>query len=147
MALLTDELFMREALKQARLAFQRDEVPIGAVIVSEGMIIAKAHNQVEQLCDVTAHAEMLAITAASHYLGSKYLHGCTLYVTLEPCPMCAGALRWAQIDRIVYATDDPKGGFMHFGKAMLHPTTEISSGLCQEESRALLKHFFQSKRL
>jgi len=138
---------MREALKQAHLAFQRDEVPIGAVIVSDGLIIAKAHNQVEQLGDVTAHAEMLAITAASSYLGSKYLHGCTLYVTLEPCPMCAAALRWAQIDRIVYGADDPKGGFMRFGQSLLHPSTKVSSGLCKVESQTLLKHFFHSKRL
>lgn len=141
-----DEYFMGEALKQAQLAFDAGEVPVGAVVVAEKRIISRAHNQTEQLTDVTAHAEMLALTAASNALGSKYLDECTLYVTLEPCTMCAGALYWAQLGKLVYAASDPKRGFSINPKKVLHPKTEITYGLLKEESGVLLKQFFAQLR-
>ncbi|MEL6123411.1 MAG: nucleoside deaminase [Bacteroidota bacterium] len=142
----TDEFFMEQALVEARLALDRDEIPVGAVVVSAGRVISRAHNQVEMLQDATAHAEMIAITSAMAYLGSKYLKGCVLYVTLEPCVMCAGALNWAQLGRIVYGAEDPKGGFMRFGKDVLHPKTKLEFGICEDQCRLLLTDFFRKKR-
>ena len=141
-----DERFMREALKEAELAAREDEVPIGAVVVSNGKIIARSHNLTERLCDVTAHAEMQAITAAADYLGGKYLTGCTIYVTVEPCPMCAGALAWAQIGKVVYGAPDPKRGFSNFNPSLMHPKTEIVSGILAEECGNLVSEFFRNKR-
>jgi tRNA(adenine34) deaminase len=143
----SDEYFMKQALAEAQKAFEESEVPVGAVIVCEGRIIARAHNQTEMLTDVTAHAEILAVTAASSYLGSKYLQDCTLYVTLEPCVMCAGALAWAQLGRVVYAASDDKRGFMlHGGKDLLHPKTKLEMGIMQEECGQLVSSFFKGKR-
>lgn len=142
----SDTHFMDLALKEAIKAFDAGEVPVGAVVVSQGQILAKAHNSVEMLKDVTAHAEILAITAASQYLDSKYLNDCTLFVTLEPCPMCASALRWAQIDRIVYGADDDKAGFMRFGKELLHPKTKLELGIRRAECAKLLTEFFRERR-
>jgi tRNA(adenine34) deaminase len=146
LTLPTDKIYMNEALKEARKAFDEDEVPIGAVIVCNSRIIARAHNLTERLIDVTAHAEMQAITSAANYLGAKYLVDCTLYVTIEPCVMCAGALFWSQISRIVYATSDPKRGYSLTGKNLLHPKTEVFSGIMQEEATKLMEDFFKSKR-
>lgn len=146
MNIFTDEYFMNEALKQAKLAYEQGEVPVGAVIVVNNTIIAKAHNQVENLNDPTAHAEMLAITAATNYLGSKYLDECTIYVTLEPCLMCASALNWAKISKVVYAAEDEKNGFMRCGKSVLHPKTKLEFGLLKEKSSELLKNFFKERR-
>ncbi len=146
LSIFDDKHFMKEALKQAQQAKEAGEIPVGAVIVSDQRIIARAHNQTEQLHDVTAHAEIIAITAASDYLGSKYLKDCTMYVTLEPCLMCAGALKWAQIGRLVYAAADEKEGFMRYGKAVLHPVTQLAYGVLQEESSTLLRTFFREKR-
>lgn len=142
----TDEYFMKEAFKEAEKAKEKDEVPVGAVVVSQKKIIARAHNQVEQLNDVTAHAEILAITAAANHLGSKFLDECILYVTLEPCCMCAGAIANARIQKLVYAADDDKGGFMRFGKQMLHPKTNLAFGIMHSECSAILKDFFAAKR-
>jgi tRNA(adenine34) deaminase len=144
--LFTDEYFMKEALKEARLAFEKDEVPVGAVIVCNNRIIARAHNLTEHLTDVTAHAEMQAFTAASDFLGSKYLLDCTLYVTLEPCVMCAGAAYWTQISKIVFGARDEKRGFTLTNTPILHPKTELISGVLARESAALLKAFFRKKR-
>jgi tRNA(adenine34) deaminase len=144
--LFTDEYFMKEALKEATLAFEKDEVPVGAVIVCNNRIIARAHNLTEQLTDVTAHAEMQAFTAASNYLGSKYLEDCTLYVTLEPCVMCAGASYWTQISKVVFGAFDEKRGFTLTNPKMLHPKTELVSGVMQLECSAILKKFFKKKR-
>lgn len=141
-----DEYFMREALREARKAEAAGEIPVGAVVVSGDCVIARAHNQTELLHDVTAHAEMLAVTAAADYLGAKYLTGCTLYVTLEPCVMCAGALGWSQLARIVYGASDPKRGFERLGRDMLHPKTEVIAGLLADECGELVKAFFQKKR-
>ncbi len=141
-----DEYFMKRALAEAEQAFREGEIPVGAVVVCQDQIIARAHNQTETLSDVTAHAEMLAITSATSWLGGKYLTGCTLYVTLEPCVMCAGALGWSQLDRIVWGAPDPKRGFQKFAPEALHPKTQISGGLLANESEALLKRFFESKR-
>jgi len=141
-----DEYYMGEALREARRAADEDEIPVGAVVVAGDSIIARTHNQTERLHDVTAHAEMLALTAAADHLGAKYLTGCTLYVTLEPCVMCAGALGWAQLDRIVYGADDPKRGFQRLGNAMLHPKTEVTSGIRADECATLVKEFFKKKR-
>lgn len=141
-----DELFMREALKLASMAFEDDEVPIGAVIVSQGRIIGKGYNLTERLNDVTAHAEMQAFTAAANYLGGKYLKDCTLYVTVEPCVMCAGASYWTQISRIVYGARDQKRGYSSFHDKIIHPKTEIVSGVLEEECAALIKSFFRNKR-
>jgi tRNA(adenine34) deaminase len=146
LTIFSDEHFMREALKEARKAFEADEVPVGAVIVHNQRIIARAHNLTERLTDVTAHAEMQAITAAAHLTGGKYLTECTLYVTLEPCVMCAGALFWAQIPKIVFGAYDQKRGYQRIGAPLLHPKTEIMGGLLETESAALLKTFFQNKR-
>lgn len=137
---------MKQALRQAELAAEKGEIPVGAVVVCQNKIIARAHNQTELLHDVTAHAEIIAITAAANALGNKYLNKCTLYVTLEPCVMCAGALQWAQIGRIVYGTADDKGGFMRFGKKVLHPKTELEYGVLETECRELLQFFFKNKR-
>ena len=141
-----DSYFMQQALAEARLAYDEDEIPVGAVIVSDGSIIARAHNLTERLGDVTAHAEMQAFTAAAEYLGGKYLTDCTLYVTLEPCAMCAGAAGWTQIGRIVYGASDPKRGFERLGHAMLHPRTEVVAGVLAPECEALMKAFFKSRR-
>jgi tRNA(adenine34) deaminase len=146
MTLLNDEYWMRQALKEATYALEDDEVPIGAVIVCQDKIIGKGHNQTERLKDVTAHAEMLAITAAASYLGAKFLEDCTLYVSVEPCPMCAAALRWARIGRVVYGAADPKAGYSQFGSKMFHPKTEINHGSLEHECSILMKEFFQSKR-
>ena len=145
-SLQIDERFMREALKEAKRAYEKDEVPIGAVIVCNGIIIARAHNLTEQLTDVTAHAEMQAFTSASNYLGGKYLQECILYVTIEPCVMCAGASFWAQIGRVVFGASDPKRGFMMLGTRLLHPKTKISSGILEKECSELMKTYFESKR-
>ncbi|MCX8149396.1 nucleoside deaminase [Thermaurantimonas aggregans] len=139
------EYFMRLALKEAEAAFKKGEIPVGAVIVSEEVIIAKGHNQTEALDDVTAHAEMIAITSAANAIGSKYLRNCTLYVTLEPCVMCAGALYWAQIGRVVYGATDEKRGFTRVGN-LLHPKTELIGGILQEEVESLLREFFRKLR-
>jgi tRNA(adenine34) deaminase len=142
----SDEHFMRQALKQAELAAAAGEIPVGAVVVANQQIIARGHNQTEKLTDVTAHAEIIALTAAANFLGGKYLRGCTLYVTLEPCVMCAGALAWAQLDRLVYGAPDDKRGFMRFGKTLLHPKTKVEYGVLHEECGNLMSTFFQSKR-
>lgn len=141
-----DEYYMQQALREAKAAFDEEEIPVGAVIVSGDRIIARAHNNTERLHDVTAHAEMLAFTAATNHLDAKYLTGCTLYVTLEPCVMCAGAAGWTQISRIVYGVSDPKRGFERLGRAMLHPKTTVQSGLLKEECEQLLKAFFLQHR-
>ena len=143
---MTDEDYMRRALEQARLAYEKDEVPVGAVVVCRDRIIARAHNLTETLTDVTAPAEMQAITAAADALGGKYLDPCTLYVTVEPCVMCAGALGWSQIGRIVYGASDPKRGFAAFAPQALHPKTEGTAGVLEEECAALMKQFFKEKR-
>jgi tRNA(adenine34) deaminase len=143
---ISDEQFMREALKEAQKAFDMDEVPVGVVIVCNDKIIARAHNLTERLNDVTAHAEMQAITSAANFLNGKYLNECTLYVTLEPCVMCAGALAWSQIGKIVYAASDSKRGFKLINNNLLHPKTEIKSGILADECAELLKSFFQKKR-
>jgi tRNA(adenine34) deaminase len=144
--MFTDEYFMKEALKEAQKAFDKDEVPIGAVIVCNNHIIARAHNLTETLNDVTAHAEMQAFTAAASELGGKYLMDCTLYVTLEPCVMCAGAAFWTQISRVVFGTDDPKQGYSLIRKNLLHNKTIITGGILANESSDLLKRFFNQKR-
>ena len=141
-----DTYFMKQALAEALKAADEGEVPVGAVVVCGGRIIARAHNQTERLNDVTAHAEIIALTAAADYLGSKYLDECDLYVTLEPCVMCAGALAWAQLGRLVYAASDDKRGFMRFGKTLLHPKTKVEMGILQDEASALIKEFFKDKR-
>lgn len=140
-----DTYFMKKALAEAEMAFDKGEVPVGAVIVINDKIIARSHNLTELLNDVTAHAEMQAITAASNYLGGKYLKNCTLYVTLEPCQMCAGALFWSQISKIVYGASDPKRGYNALG-VQLHPKTIVNSGILEEECSLLLKRFFIEKR-
>jgi tRNA(adenine34) deaminase len=142
----TDEYFMKEALKEANKAFDKDEVPVGAVIVCNNQIIARAHNLTETLNDVTAHAEMQAFTAASDYLGGKYLKDCTLYVTLEPCVMCGGASFWTQISKIVFGAKDPKRGFLMQNTNIAHPKTEIISGILEDDCSELLSNFFQKKR-
>lgn len=144
--ILNDEYYMRQALSEARMAFDKGEVPIGAVVVCKGRIIARAHNLTETLNDVTAHAEMQAITAAANVLGGKYLDDCTLYVTLEPCPMCAGGLLWSQVSKIVYGATDEKKGYTMFSPNILHPKTTIIKGILTEESTALLKEFFRQRR-
>lgn len=143
---MNDEDYMRRALEQARMAYDKDEVPVGAVVVCRDRIIARAHNLTETLNDVTAHAEMQAITAAADALGGKYLDTCTLYVTVEPCVMCAGALGWAQTSRVVYGTADPKRGYSAFAPNALHPKTQVTAGVLEEECAALMKQFFKNKR-
>lgn len=144
--LLSDEYFMEIALQEAKKAAELGEIPVGAVIVCQNTIIAKTHNQTEQLNDVTAHAEVLAITAAAQYLGSKYLKDCTLYVTLEPCTMCAGALYWAQVGRVVYGASDEKRGFSLLNQKVLHPKTKIVKGVLEQEIKELLQKFFKQLR-
>lgn len=141
-----DEFFMNEAIKEAKLALQQDEVPIGAVIVCNGKIIGRGHNLTERLNDVTAHAEMQAFTAAANFLGAKYLKDCTLYVTVEPCVMCAGASYWAQISRIVFGAYDPKLGFKRVNQRITHPRTEIIGGIRENECSSLVRDFFLQKR-
>ena len=142
----TEEKYMRAALGQAALAYEDDEVPVGAVIVCNGRIIARAYNMTERLKDPTAHAEMQAITMATEYLGGKYLTECELYVTVEPCPMCAAALGWAQIRKVVYGAPDPKKGFTLYSPSLLHPKTSVVSGVLAEECAALMTSFFKQKR-
>ena len=141
-----DEQYMRRALQEAQTAYDKGEIPIGAVIVCQDHIIARAHNLTETLCDVTAHAEMQAITAAANTLGGKYLTDCTLYVTVEPCPMCAGALGWAQVPRIVYGCDDPKRGYRLYAPRALHPKATVTSGTLEDGCRQLMLDFFREKR-
>lgn len=144
--LFSDEYFMNEALREAAKAAEADEVPIGAVVVCGNSVIARGHNLTETLTDVTAHAEILAITAAENFLGSKYLNECTLYVSLEPCLMCAAATRWAQLGRLVYGADDIKAGYNLSGSQVLHPSTTVEKGVLGEASAALLRDFFRGKR-
>jgi tRNA(adenine34) deaminase len=146
MELYTDEYFMREALKEAQKALDIGEVPVGAVVVVKNRIIARAHNQTEKLTDATAHAEMLAATAAANYLGSKYLNECTLYVTLEPCVMCGGALAWVQLGKLVYGASDIQRGYGLIRQPILHPKTEVVSGVFAGEAKALIDHFFKQIR-
>ena len=141
-----DAYFMRQALIEAQKGMERGEIPVGAVVVSNGQIIARAYNNTERLNDVTAHAEIIALTAAAEHLGNKYLDDCTLYVTLEPCPMCAGALSWGKLSRLVYGASDDKKGFMQLGKRMLHPKTKVEFGIMMEECSQLLKDFFEARR-
>ena len=146
LSVYSPERYMQEAFKQAQTAFEEGEVPVGAVIVSNNRIIARAHNQVELLRDPTAHAEMLAITAAAESLGAKYLEDCVMYVTLEPCTMCAGALSWAQISAVYYGASDSKRGYTIFGKSVLHPKTEVVTGIMAAECSQLLQDFFKQVR-
>ena len=143
---MTDEEYMQRALAEAKAAYDADEVPVGALVVCRDRIIARAHNLTETLNDVTAHAEMQAITAAANALGGKYLDTCTLYVTVEPCVMCAGAIGWAQMGRVVYGAADPKRGFAAFAPQALHPKTQVTAGVLEAECAALMKAFFKSKR-
>ena len=142
----TDEHFMRQAYLQAQRAFDEDEVPIGAVVVSDFQIIGKGYNQTERLQDPTAHAEILAITAACEYLGSKYLPECSLFVTVEPCVMCAGAIKWAQIGRLIYAAPEEKSGFSRYSPSLLHPKTLTNFGIMETECSDIMRKFFQQKR-
>ena len=138
----TDDHFMKQAFNEAQKAFLAGEIPVGAVVVCDNRIIARGYNQTERLNDVTAHAEIVALTAAAEHLGSKYLDECTMYVTLEPCTMCAGALAWAQLGRLVYAASDDKRGFMRFGKEVLHPKTKVGMGVMQNDCAELIQKFF-----
>lgn len=142
----SDEHFMRQALKEAELAFKAEEVPVGVVIVWQDRIVARGHNLTERLNDVTAHAEMQSITAAAEHVGGKYLKECTLFVTLEPCVMCAGAMHWAQLGRVVFGAFDEKAGYRRFGGALLHPRTQVTGGVLEAECADLLKAFFKRKR-
>lgn len=146
MNIYTDEFYMREALKEARKAFDDDEVPVGAVVVCNNKIIARGHNTTEKLNDCTAHAEMLAITSATSFIGSKYLIDCALYVTLEPCVMCGGAIFWSQIGKVVYGATDEKRGYSSISREIIHPKTVVTSGILEEECSSLLKEFFKKKR-
>lgn len=141
-----DEKFMRLALGEARKAFEEQEVPIGAVVVADGAVVGRGHNLVETLADPTAHAEMQALTAAASTLGGKYLQGCTLYVTVEPCIMCAGAIGWAQVGRVVWGADDPKKGYRRYSEAVFHPRTTVACGVLREECEALMSSFFAALR-
>ncbi len=141
-----DEYFMRLALAEAKAAFEEGEIPVGAIIVANGRVIARAHNQTETLHDVTAHAEMLAITSAACLLGGKYLSGCTLYVTVEPCMMCAGALGWSQMSRIVYGAADEKRGYSEFAPRALHPKAKVLAGVLEKECKTLMQSFFALRR-
>lgn len=145
-ALFSDEYFMKEALKEAGKAADMGEVPVGAVIVNQNRIIARAHNMTQQLNDVTAHAEMIALTSASNHMGAKYLNDCTLYVSLEPCLMCASALKWAQLGRLVFGASDPREGYSRIGEEVLHPKTEVLPGILAGEAARILKEFFQNRR-
>ena len=142
----TDEYFMKQAIAEARIAAEEDEVPVGAVIVCADRVIARAHNQTERLNDPTAHAEMLAITSATSSLGAKYLTNCRLYVTVEPCVMCTGAIGWSQLSEVIYGAHDEKRGFTKFAPQALHPKTEVRSGIMEQECAALMKTFFKNKR-
>ncbi|RZJ58073.1 MAG: nucleoside deaminase [Hymenobacter sp.] len=144
--MLTDEYFMRQALAEARLALAEGEIPIGAVVVLDNTIIGRGHNQTERLRDVTAHAEMLALSAAANFVGNKYLAACSLYVTIEPCVMCAGASAWAQVRHIIYGADEPKVGYRRHSPSLLHPRTQVRGGLLAEEGAALMRDFFNAKR-
>ncbi len=144
--MMDDNRYMQMALEEARRALEQGEVPIGAVVVCKNRVIARAHNLTETLTDPTAHAEMQAITMATEYLGGKYLSDCTLYVTVEPCPMCAAALAWAQIPRIVYGADDPRRGYSLFSPSLLHPRTQVTKGILGDECAALMKDFFKDRR-
>ncbi|TVR86140.1 MAG: nucleoside deaminase [Saprospirales bacterium] len=146
LSVFSDEYFMKKAWNQAKMAAQKGEVPVGAVITMDNQIIAQTHNQVEQLNDVTAHAEILAITAAAEHIGTKYLWDCTLYVTLEPCIMCAGAISWAQIGKLVFSAQDDKRGFMRVGRNLLHDRTKLAYGVMEQESSELIKTFFARLR-
>jgi tRNA(adenine34) deaminase len=146
MRLFSDEYYMAQALELAQQAAEAGEIPVGAVVVCQQRIIGKGYNQTERLTDVTAHAEIIALTAASEYLGAKYLHHCTLYVTLEPCVMCAGALFWAQPAAVVFGAKDEKRGFSRFGAGLLHPKTRLTSGVLAEEAQDLLLNFFKRLR-
>lgn len=141
-----DEKYMKEALREAEAAAMEDEVPVGAVVVCRGRVIARGHNMTERLNDPTAHAEMIAITAATEAMGGKYLNDCTLYVTVEPCPMCAGALAWSQIGRVVYGARDPKRGFSLFSPSLLHPRTEVTAGVLADACGQAVSSFFRDKR-
>ena len=141
-----DERFMREAIREAQAAAGEDEIPIGAVITAGGRVIAKGHNMTEKLHDPTAHAEMIAITAATGAMGGKYLNDCTLYVTVEPCPMCAAACAWAQIGRVVYGAPDPKRGYSLYSPSLLHPKTETAAGILEDTCGSIVSDFFKSKR-
>ncbi|MFI3262277.1 MAG: nucleoside deaminase [Rikenellaceae bacterium] len=141
-----DERFMKLALDEANLAYKKNEVPIGAIIVGGGSVIARGHNLTETLCDPTAHAEMQSITSATNAIGGKYLKGCTLYVTVEPCPMCAAALYWAQIDRVVYGASDPKRGYSTISTKLLHKKTKVEKGILGDECAQLMKDFFKKLR-
>ena len=141
-----DEMYMRKALAEAQQAFDEGEIPIGAVVVCKDQVIARAHNLTETLIDPTAHAEMQAITMAANALGGKYLTDCTLYVTVEPCPMCAGAIGWAQVPRIVYGAPDPKRGYREYAPRVMHPKSKCKGGILEEECRQLMQEFFKSKR-
>jgi tRNA(adenine34) deaminase len=143
---MTDTQFMKEAINEAENALHKNEIPIGAVVVANGKIVGRGHNLTETLCDVTAHAEMMAITAAAQTLGGKYLDQCTLYVTVEPCVMCAGALGWSQINRVVYGAPDPKRGFQTYAPRALHPKCECVGGVMEDECRELIQDFFRKKR-
>ena len=145
---MTDEYFMQQALKQAQIAFEEDEVPVGAIVVIGNKIISRGYNQVEKLNDPTAHAEIIALTSAFNFLGSKYLPDATLYVTVEPCVMCAGALYWSKIGRVVYGADDEKNGYLRVTRetSPFHPKTEVVPGVLQDECASLMKAFFRSKR-
>jgi tRNA(adenine34) deaminase len=143
---MDDIKYMKLALTEAQKAYDKGEIPIGAVIVCNGMTVARTHNLTETLNDVTAHAEMQAITAAAEHIGGKYLDDCTLYVTVEPCPMCAGALGWSHIGRIVYGAGDEKKGYRKFAPDVLHPKTKVTSGVCAEEAAELMKNFFKERR-
>lgn len=146
LSIFSDEHFMKLALQEAELAYEKQEIPIGAVVVSRNRVIARAHNLTEQLNDVTAHAEMQAITAAANFIGGKYLGQCTLYVTIEPCPMCAGALYWSHVGRIVFGAPDKKRGYHTVSTSMLHPRTEVTEGIMAAECKALLQKFFRERR-
>ena len=145
---MNDEDFMRQALRQAQLAFEADEVPVGAIVVIDNKIVSRGYNQVEMLADPTAHAEVIALTSAFNYLGAKYLPDATIYITVEPCLMCAGALYWSKIGRVVYGASDPKNGYLHITNDSwpFHPKTELTHGLLHDECAALMKAFFQQKR-
>jgi tRNA(adenine34) deaminase len=142
----SDEHFMQQALQEAEQAFEADEVPIGAIVVSQRRIIGRGYNQTERLLDPSAHAEMIALTAACDHLGSKYLRDCTLFVTVEPCPMCASALRWSQIGRIVFGAEEPKYGYRRYQPLLLHPKTQVTGGLLAQPCAELMQRFFRGKR-
>jgi len=144
--LFSDEYFMNEALKEAQKAFERDEIPVGAVVVSRNRIIARGHNMTEELTDVTAHAEMIVITAASNFLGSKFLDDCNIYISLEPCLMCAGAINWARPARLIYGAPEPKSGFSNYTKGAFQSRIEIKASVLEMESSVLLKEYFAAKR-